>query len=121
MTAPSPEEAAAIAAERAKLGPQADARIKAVQEFIAATASPDEAKAIMSSVVTAQQVEGFERMMAGWRTAAPPVPSSPAPQPDFDGSGRVSEARWQRMSNAERLDYSRQWDQRQFENHRGRR
>jgi hypothetical protein len=48
MIEPTAEERAALALERAKLGPNAEGLIQAVENFLAATSSPDAARAVMA-------------------------------------------------------------------------
>jgi hypothetical protein len=75
--------------------------------------SEAEAKAVMARVFTAADIKLHEKVMARFSTQGAAsftqshrVPSEP--------QGRVSEEQWNRMSQAERWDYSRSFDQRQF-------
>ena len=110
MTEPTQAELdAAIAAERAKLGANVDARVKAVQDFLVASAGEDAGRAIAAGPVTASQIQGFERLMSDFRSrSAAPSPSAAAPRDNRAADdGRVGEEQYSKMSNAERLDYAR--------------
>lgn len=58
----------AKAAEIAKLGATGTARVTAVQEFLSAQLGPDMAKHMAAMLVTARHVEGFEKLMANYRS-----------------------------------------------------
>jgi hypothetical protein len=114
MAAPSEAE---LRVELDRLGPNARERIEAVQNFLTAQGAAD----LNASLVTAKQIEGVERLMANTRTqqrAAPAAASAPAHPAPASGPQRVDEPTFQRMSHAERIDYARQHDQRQFQNNR---
>jgi hypothetical protein len=65
----SDEIQAALRREREKLGEIAQGRIIVVTAFIEAQAG-DKAGKILGSLVTAEQVEGYERMMASFARGA---------------------------------------------------
>jgi hypothetical protein len=109
--------------EAEKLGPNARERIIAVQNFLAAQLGPDRAGDLAASLVTAKQVESFERLMANERStrraveiaaASTPAPSEQQREPP-PGAGRVDEATFSKMSARDRLDYARQFSQDQFQ------
>jgi hypothetical protein len=54
--------------EAAKLGPKVAARIRAVEDYIAAQVGSDLAKNINGRLVSARQIEGWERIMASAST-----------------------------------------------------
>jgi endonuclease/exonuclease/phosphatase family metal-dependent hydrolase len=109
---------AELKSEAEKLGPNARERITAVQNFLAAQLGPDRAGDLNASLVTAKQVESFERLIANTRTqeraaaiaAATATPSHARAEPP-PGPGKVSEEQFQKMSPAARLDYVRQFAQ----------
>jgi hypothetical protein len=101
--------------EVAKLGPNAAARIVAVQDFITAQVGPDLSRGIIGDLTKAQHVEGFEKLMSSYRTqqravASDPSPPPPAREPPL-GPGRVDEETFAKMSARERFDYARQFPQ----------
>jgi hypothetical protein len=80
---PSPEERAALAAERAKLGPNADERIRAVESYIEAQVGSDLARDINGRLVTAEQILGWERIISNGRAQqrSAAVAMAPSQQP----------------------------------------
>ena len=110
---PTPDEAAALEAERTKLGgaAKANARIAAVRQFLEGTSSIEHANAVMASLVIARQIEAMEATMAAYRVRPIPVDAPAGPDRTDPGGGRVSEAAYQAMSPAERLDYFQSFDQ----------
>ena len=102
-------------AEIAKLGTTGPARIDALTTFFKAYVGESEGNQLMARMFTAGDVQIAEKMVAkitaqggaGFRqTGREP------PQPQ----GRVTDEEFKRMSAAERLDYTRKFDQRQFQN-----
>jgi hypothetical protein len=104
--------------EVAKLGPNAAARIVAVQDFIAAQVGHDRAGAMAANLTTAAQIEAWEKILSNARTQqrAAEVASASAPAPsqpprESNGPVRVDEATFAKMSARERIDYARQFPQ----------
>jgi hypothetical protein len=101
---------AAFSREKAALGTTGPARVDAIARWLNATLGAD-AKPMIATIATAAQVRSWEKIMqrlngggsfnAGGRE--PPEPRGP---------GMKSAEEVARMSPAERLDYSRQFDQR---------
>jgi hypothetical protein len=105
-----------LRAEAAKLGGNSEKRVAAVEDFLVAQLGEPAAKQMVSTLVTAQQVENFERLMAAHRTQGAGNSHREATKvPDVDAHGCVDEATFQKMSARERLDYVRQWPQEQFQ------
>jgi hypothetical protein len=105
----------ALRTEVAKLGEHGPARVRAVETYLRAQGG-EGAEEIIANLRTARQVESFEKIMAANRSqrAAEPIPK-PAEAPPPSADGRVDEATWAKMGNAERLNYARQFDQGQFQ------
>ncbi len=103
--------------EVAKLGPNAAARIVAVQDFIAAQVGHDRAGAMAANLTTAAQIEAWEKILSNARTqqraaavasASAPAPSQPPPPTE---PGRWTEEQYAKASARERLDYARSFPQ----------
>lgn len=105
----------AVDGEIAKLGAAATARVTAVQNFLTAQLGEPMAKHMATMLVTAQHVEGFEKIMAAFRNQGAATFSNTGREPPKE-PGRVDDAAWAKMTHAERLDYSRQFPQSQFWN-----
>jgi hypothetical protein len=111
---------AALAAERAKLGENAAARVRAVSDFISAQAG-DKAGPVLATLTQASQIEAYERMMAQSRAQRSTPSAAPSPQPQAQpGQGKVTDEQWAKMPPRERLDYARKFDQTQFRQQAGR-
>lgn len=99
-------------AEIAKLGPTGPARVDAVTTVFKATLGEAEGQVLASRMFTAQDVQIAEKLVAkltqqgNFRGTGREPPSQP---------GRVSEEQYAKMSPAQRLDYTRQFDQSQFQ------
>jgi hypothetical protein len=101
-------------AEIAKLGPTGPARVDAIETFYKGfLGSEAEAKAEMSRIFTAADVQRHEKKIAKWATQGAASFSQSHRVPG-DGS-KVDEATWAKMSPAERWDYARSHDQSQFQ------
>jgi hypothetical protein len=104
---------AARNAEIAKLGTTGPARIDALSTFFRAYLGETEGKQFMSRVFTASDVQIAEKIVSkvsaqggGSFRASGREPPEPA--------GRVSDEAYRAMTPAQRLDYARQFDQKQF-------
>lgn len=100
-------------AEIAKLGANGPVRVGAIETFLTGFVGEADAKALGSMMVTANIVTAFEKMVAKFSSQGA-APFSQAHR-DVRPQGRVSEDEYQRMSPAQRLDYTRQFDQSQFQ------
>jgi hypothetical protein len=110
------ELASLLAAERSKLGPNAAERIRAVEAYVAAQAG-DRGKDIVANLITAAQIEGFEKLMASSRAQQRGAEQQHREPPQEQG--KWSEEQYQKASPAERLDYTRQFPQQQFQPTKG--
>jgi hypothetical protein len=106
----------AQAAEREKLGPNIAHRVDAISNFIRGTVGDDKiSKGLTQRILTADDVVGWERILR--KSSSQGVMSfrqdgrEPGGQP-----GRVSEEAYNKMTAAERWDYARGFDQKQFQN-----
>jgi hypothetical protein len=93
----------AIEGELAKLGAAATPRVTAVQNFIRSQVGPDLGKAVSRMLVSAQIVEGFEKMMANHRGQGGGS-FAPSRQPN-EPSG-VSDADYDKMTYSQKKDYA---------------
>ena len=103
---------AARTAEVAKLGPTGPARVDAVSTVFKAVLGEAEGKQLISRMVTASDVAIAEKLVArltqqGTFKGTGREPATP--------QGRVSEEQFAKMTPAQRLDYTRQFDQTQFQ------
>jgi hypothetical protein len=105
-----------LRAEASKLGPNAEQRIRAVENYITAQVGSDLAKDINGRLVTAKQIEGWERIIANARTQqrAASTAATPTSSQQTASGQRVTDEQWAKMSPATRLDYCRQFDQSKF-------
>jgi transcriptional regulator with XRE-family HTH domain len=103
-------------AEIAKAGVNAPQRVDAVGKFLDSFMGSADAKPLRATLVTDAHLRFYEKIMsqlAGQGTA--PFSQQHRDRPE---DGRVSDAVWENMSAGERLNYTRQFDQRQFNNPR---
>jgi len=110
-----PELQAARAAEIQKLGENGPARIAAVTTWAKAALGETGAQAVIDTLWTAQQVERWERTIQDKQRAPQQQQQQPPVQTQSTDGGKVDEATYNRMSHGERLDYSRRFDQSQFQ------
>jgi hypothetical protein len=117
------KEAAFRAAQRAevqKLGANGTSRVTAVETWLRSELGDDLANGMRSMMVTEKIVRGFEKL-GGQRVsqgAAQFSQAHRAPEPPA-GGGRVSDEEYGRMTQAERWEYARGFDQNQFKNNGG--
>jgi hypothetical protein len=97
-------------AEVAKLGPAGPARIDALSRFFGSYLGAQEGQAVMARVFTANDVSVMEKLVA--KVTGGGAFKHGGREPDLPG--RVTDAEFAKMSNAERLNYARQFDQSQF-------
>lgn len=99
-------------AEVDKLGVNGVARKTAVDTFIASVpgVSEDMAKAFSRFTFTAAQVEVMEKVMAHMRSQGQGRPSNTGREPP-EPHGALPPEQFDRLSNAEKLDYVRRFDQ----------
>jgi hypothetical protein len=103
----------AIKAEIAKLGANGSQRIGALQTWFRSAVGDDLARALSQSLITAKHVEAFERL-ATRDMSGGAAPYSQAHREPAQGSGKVSDEEYARMSPAQRWNYSRSFDQSKF-------
>jgi len=104
-------------AEIAKVGPNAGARVDAVGKWLDSFVGTADAKPIRATLVTDAHLRMFERVMTTLTSQGAATFDNRhrdrGPEP-----GTVSDATWNAMSSAEKLNYTRQFDQKQFSNPR---
>ena len=113
---------AAQRAEVEKLGAHGTARVSAIEVWLRSQLGDSLANAMRPMIVTARIVEGFEKLAskhttqgaAGFSQAhrAPPDQQGPGPR-------RASDEEYGRMTQSERWEYARQFDQTQFKSNGG--
>lgn len=101
----------AKAAEVAKLGVNGPARKTAVDTWLKAQLGNDDlAKHMSEFMFTSRQVEGFEMLMARARTQGAASFSHQHREPPQE-PGKISQAEYDKLTPAARLDYARQFPQ----------
>ncbi|MBR1086461.1 hypothetical protein JQ621_03130 [Bradyrhizobium manausense] len=103
----------AAAAEVAKLGVNGAQRVTAVEQFLRGMVGNDLGSAMRGMLVTQKIVAGFERLMGKFQSQGAATFSQAHREPGNSG-GRVSDEQYATMTPAQRLDYARSFDQRQF-------
>lgn len=106
--------AAAKNAEVAKLGATGPARIDALDTFFKSYLGEAEGKTLMSRMFTAGDVAVAEKLVAKISNQGGAQFRQTGREPPTQ-QGKVSEEQFAKMSAAERLDYSRRFDQSQFQ------
>lgn len=94
----------AIAEQAELLGPKAQERVAAVQRWVSAKLPEHQAQAILGTLFTRDQVEGFETLMRLNRGA---VPGNPGAGRTL-GPEELSEEEYSKMSVAQRITYARE-------------
>jgi hypothetical protein len=99
-------------AELTKLGPTAASRIDAVTRWMSgidASANKQDARALASMLVNAPIIEAFERLITKFSNQG----TAPFSQQHRDNTppGKVDDAQWAKMSDAQKIDYARQFPQ----------
>ena len=100
-------------AEIAKLGTAGPARIGALETFYKAHLGDAEAGQLMSRVLTASDVALHEKLIAKFSSQGSASFRTNGREPPPQ-QGRVSDAEYERMSQAERWSYAKSFDQSQF-------
>ncbi len=100
-------------AEMAKLGTTATARIDALGTWMGALIGEQGAKTLGTMLVSAAIVQEFEKLASKFTTQGA-APFSQAHRVEPNQPGRVSDDDYNRMSQAERWEYARSFDQKQF-------
>jgi hypothetical protein len=104
----------ALKAEREKLGSNGTNRVTAVQTFLAGHLGEDYSKALMAGLWTAKALEGLE-LLASKVTSQGAAPFSQQHRaPQEGGAQRVSDEEYNRMTQAQRWEYARSFDQKTF-------
>jgi hypothetical protein len=103
----------ALQGEREKLGANGTNRVTAVQTALKGEVGEEFMTAMMAGVWTAKALEGFERLLSARMTQGA-APFSQAHRAEPTPTGRVSDEDYGRMSQAERWEYARGFDQKQF-------
>lgn len=105
---------AARDAEIAKIGVSGPQRIDAISRWLRAEVGDADARPILATLATAAHVRLYERLMTKISNqGTAPFSQQHRERPAERG---VSDAQYETMSPAQRLDYARQSDQRQFNN-----
>lgn len=107
--------AAAKKAELDKLGANATARVTSLNTFFEGHLGAEDAKFLRSSMYAAGVVTAMEKLVAKF-TSQGAASFSQAHREPGGQTGRVSEEAYAKMSAAERWDYARGFDQKQFQN-----
>lgn len=105
---------AAVNAELTKLGSNAVPRVTAINTFLAGIVGAEAAKALGTMMVSADIVKGFESLIGKFSSQGVGSFSQQHRAPQ-EPQGRVSEEEFGRMTPAARLDYTRKFDQKQFQ------
>lgn len=98
-----------------KLGSNATARVTSLNTFFEGHLGADDAKHIRSSMYSAGVVTALEKLVAKFTTQGHASFSQAHREPAAP-QGRVSESEYAAMSPAQRWDYARGFDQKQFTN-----
>ena len=98
----------ALNAQVEALGGKAKERVKAVTDWIGAKLGGEAAASLAPMLMTAKQVQAFERIMQLNRGA---VPGSPGAGRDV-GKPEISDEEYDKMSPAEKINYARQHSKR---------
>lgn len=98
----------ALAQQVELLGPKAQERVSAVKNWVTAKLPEHQARAILGTLFTRDQVEGFETLM---RLNRGNIPGNPGAARD-SVKPELSDEEYDRMSVAERLTYAREHSRR---------
>jgi hypothetical protein len=101
----------AAAAEVQKLGATGSVRVDAVRQFLNGHLGSDLAKALASTMVTAKQVQGFERLMQKFVSQGGGSFNGGNREPDSI-PGKVSDAEYNSMSYAQKKAYTESFEAR---------
>lgn len=113
------EYKSAQAAELAKLGANATARVTALDTFFTGLLGAEDAKHVRAGMYSAGIVTALEKLVSKFASQGAASFSQSGREP-AGTPGRVSEEAYAKMTPAERWDYARQFDQKQFTNGPGR-
>lgn len=103
----------AQAAEIAKLGANATARITALDTFFTGILGADDAKHVRAGMYSSGIVTALEKLVSKFANQGAASFRQDGREPGGQ-PGRVSEEAYNAMSQAEKWDYARQFDQKQF-------
>lgn len=95
-------------AEVAKLGATGPARVNAAQQFLNAQLGDELGKIVGNMMVTARHVEGFEKLMASFRSQGAGSFSQSHRSPNEPA--RVSDAEYEKMSYSQQKEYAAQFN-----------
>jgi hypothetical protein len=95
------------------LGANATMRVTALETWLRGTVGDDIAKHMRAGMFSAKIVQGLELIAKKMGNQGAASFRQDGREPGGQ-SGRVSEAEWEGMSQAERYSYSKSFDQRQF-------
>jgi hypothetical protein len=101
-----------------KLGTNATARITALNTWMRGAVGDELAGALGSMMVTEKSVRALEKLQARFTNQGAASFSQAHRVPHEETGGRWSEEQYNAASPGQRLDYTRQFDQRQFNNPR---
>jgi len=105
---------AAHAAEVEKMGANGTRRVTALETWLRGVVGGDEAKQMKAMLVTAGIVRGLEKLQQKFSSQGA-ASFSQAHREPASAPGRASEAEYAAMTPAQRLDYARSFDQKQFQ------
>jgi hypothetical protein len=103
--------------EIAKAGVNAPQRVDAIGKWIRSEVGDADARPILASLCTDAHLRFYERL-CNKVTSQGTAPFSQQHRDRPDDRGKVDDAQWDAMSSADRLNYTRQFDQKQFTNQR---
>lgn len=102
-------------AEVGKLGPAGPARVTAVQSFLEAQLGAEHGKFMGNMLVTAQHVEGFEKLMSSFRNQGAGNFSQAHRQPNEPA--RATTEQYNKMTFSERKEYAARFPQSNGQTH----
>jgi hypothetical protein len=104
---------AAQAREVEKLGANGVSRVTAIDVWLRSMVGDELTGKMRPMIVSSSIVEGFERLASRF-TSQGAAPFSQAHRAEPEPSGRLSEEAYSKLSQAERWEYARSFDQKQF-------
>ena len=89
-------------------------RMQAVDVWLRGTLGDDLARDMRGMLVTEKVVRGFERIMSQFVSQGAASFSQSGREPQSSSGGRVSDDEYSKMTPAQRWDYAKSFDQKQF-------
>jgi hypothetical protein len=106
---------AAVRAELAKMGPNAAQRVTAIETWIRGMIGDEFGTPLRAMIVSERQAVAFEKLIHKFASQGSASFRQDGREP-AGAPGRVSEAEYNAMSQAERYNYAKGFDQKQFRN-----